>query len=113
MATYNRNKYLAEQLDSILNQTYSNFELVISDDGSTDGAEMTLKEYQKKDARIKLARNTHERGVTSNFSEAIKRCRGDIIFLADCDDVWDVSKIAEHMLAYQDVSVQCSGCITK
>ena len=54
MATYNGEKYLVEQIESILNQTYKNIRLIISDDESKDGTKKILKEYEKKDNRIKV-----------------------------------------------------------
>ena len=54
MATYNGEKYLVDQIESILNQTYLNFNLIISDDNSTDSTKQILRDYEKKDCRIKV-----------------------------------------------------------
>ena len=88
MTTYNGEKYLAEQIDSILAQSYSDFELIISDDCSTDATRTILKEYEKKDRRIKLHFNEINLGFKKNFEQVIKLCSGGFIALSDQDDVW-------------------------
>lgn len=92
MATYNGEKYLKEQLDSIIINLDKNDELIISDDGSTDGTLEIIKKYQKSDKRIKLFEGPKE-GVKQNFANAISKCEGKYIFLADQDDVWKKNKI--------------------
>ena len=57
MATYNGEKYIEEQIDSIINQTYTNWELLIRDDKSKDNTASIIEEYEKKDSRIKLLRD--------------------------------------------------------
>lgn len=88
MATYNGEKYLAEQIDSILVQTYSDFELIICDDCSTDNTRSILKEYEQKDKRIKLYFNTTNIGFKKNFEKMLHLCTGEFIAFADQDDVW-------------------------
>ena len=90
MATYNGEKYIREQIDSILSQLSANDELVISDDGSNDDTIDIIREY--KDERIRLYHNTRH-GVTWNFENALRHSRGDVIFLADQDDVWKPGKV--------------------
>ena len=63
LATYNGEKYIKEQIESILNQTYDNFELILVDDCSTDTSVETVKEYQKKDKRIHLIENKRKSNV--------------------------------------------------
>lgn len=92
MATYNGEKYLAEQIDSILINLKKNDELIISDDGSSDNTIKIIQEYQKKDKRIKLFCGP-KKGVKQNFANAINQCSGKYIFLADQDDVWESNKI--------------------
>ncbi len=106
IAIYNGDRFLREQLDSILHQTYSNFEVVISDDGSTDDTQKILNEYAEKDKRVRWYLSTRERGVLPNFTEAISLCKGEIIFLSDCDDVWYPNKIEKHVDAYKDKKIK-------
>lgn len=95
MATYNGAKYLKDQLDSILSQTYKNIEIIIVDDCSTDDRTIQiLKEYQQLNPRlIKLIQNTVNLGVIKTFERAITYCTGDFIALADQDDIWEPNKI--------------------
>lgn len=91
MATYNGEKYIKEQLDSILSQISDNDEVIISDDHSTDGTIEVIKSYN--DGRIKVFMNSKEKGYTRNFENALEKASGDIIFLSDQDDVWMDDKV--------------------
>ena len=88
MATYNGEKYLREQIDSILNQTIQDFELIVCDDCSTDTTWNILLDYQVQDKRIKCYRNEENLGFKKNFEKAIKLCTGEYIALSDQDDIW-------------------------
>jgi glycosyltransferase involved in cell wall biosynthesis len=92
MATYNGEKYLEQQIDSILSQLGSEDELIISDDHSSDQTLAFIERYIKEDHRVKLFMN-EESGVTSNFENAIKRTQNEIIFLSDQDDIWKPEKV--------------------
>jgi glycosyltransferase involved in cell wall biosynthesis len=95
MASYNGAKYIVTQLDSIKNQTMSPDEVIISDDGSTDSTQQIVKDYISENHLTgwKLIKNTREKGFYNNFFNALEAVSGDIIFLADQDDVWDIHKI--------------------
>jgi glycosyltransferase involved in cell wall biosynthesis len=95
LCTYNGEKFLVKQLDSILNQNYINIEVIITDDCSSDTTRQILETYQKKDERIKLYFNETNLGYTKNFEKAIKLCTGKYIALSDQDDIWEKSKISE------------------
>lgn len=88
MTTYNGEKYLSEQINSILRQTIKEFELIICDDCSKDNTRQILKEYSKNDNRIKIFFNEQNLGYVKNFEKAVSLCSGDYIALADQDDVW-------------------------
>lgn len=100
MATYNGEKYIQEQVDSILSQLSSEDELIISDDHSSDGTVSIVEKYIKEDSRVKLFFN-EEKGVTSNFENAIKRTSNDIIFLSDQDDIWKPEKVKTVLSYYE------------
>jgi glycosyltransferase involved in cell wall biosynthesis len=91
MAVYNGEKYLAKQLDSILNQLEATDEIVASYDKSTDNSLALLEDYAKKDPRVKVFINENK-GVAGNFGNAVKNCTGDYIFICDQDDIWQENK---------------------
>lgn len=93
MATYNGEKYLRQQLESILPQLSEEDELVISDDHSTDSTDLIVKNLC--DSRIIYLKNTLQAGVAHNFENALRHAHGDIVFLSDQDDVWLPAKIKE------------------
>lgn len=109
MTTYNGEKFLKEQLDSIVNQTYKNLEIIICDDYSTDNTIDIIKDFQKRDRRIKLYQNEKQLGVLKNFEKAISLCSGEYIAISDQDDIWVTNKIEimlseieENILIYHD-----------
>lgn len=91
MTTYNGEKFIERQIDSILSQMKDD-ELVISDDGSTDNTLEILRKYATIDGRIKITYGPKS-GVVKNFEHAIKNCKGEIIFIADQDDEWFPNKL--------------------
>jgi glycosyltransferase involved in cell wall biosynthesis len=90
MCTYNGEKYLREQLDSIIDQTYPIFEIIVQDDCSTDGTLFVLSEYEP---RIKILKNKENKGYNENFKSVLYKARGDLIVIADQDDIWTKDKI--------------------
>lgn len=100
IAVYNGEKYLAQQLDSILVQLDEQDEVILSDDGSDEGTLTILKNYAEKDARICLIEGPRS-GVIANFEQAIKKAQGDYIFLADQDDVWLPEKVADTLAFFE------------
>lgn len=106
MATYNGEKFIKKQLDSILHQLKEDDEIVISDNDSSDDTIKIIKSYNDKRIRIlsykcdreklttKLRR---DKNITNNFENALRYCRGDIIFFSDQDDVWFDTKVIEQL----------------
>lgn len=101
MATYNGEAYIKEQVDSILKNLSNTDELVISDDGSTDGTLQILDDYQ--DPRIKIFRGPHA-GFVKNFENAIKHSKGQYIFLSDQDDLWAANKVEKVIQCFEDTN---------
>ena len=98
MATYNGEKYLVEQLDSIINQTYHNWNLLIRDDNSTDKTLEIIQDYQKKDNRIKLLKdNKGNLGIVKNFEELLKSSESEFIMFSDQDDIWVENKLDMYL----------------
>lgn len=109
MATYNGAKYIGEQLDSIIHQTYSNVEIVIVDDCSKDNTVAVVEQYQEKYPFIYLHVNEKNSGVTVTFEKAISKCTGAFISISDQDDIWELNKleilvneIGEHDAVYSN-----------
>ena len=93
LSTYNGEKYLREQIDSILNQTYTNFELIVRDDGSKDNTVKIIKEYiEKSDKEITLIEGKNL-GFIKSFFDLLKRGDADYYAYADQDDIWLPNKI--------------------
>lgn len=93
MATYNGEKFLEQQIDSILEQSYQDFELIICDDMSTDNTLNIIDTYINKYPNIKLYKNTHRLGLVKNFEKVINLCKGKYIALSDQDDIWKKNKL--------------------
>lgn len=106
MATYNGKKYVCQQIESIINQTFKNWKLIIRDDGSSDGTVEKIQFYVEKDSRIYLLQNTTDKhGAYSNFWTLIEYAHSldqyDYYFFADQDDVWIVDKLSK-MINYAE-----------
>lgn len=99
MATYNGEKYVSEQIRSILPQLKDNDEIIVSDDGSSDTTLDIIKGIC--DNRIRIFINTGRHGVNSNFDNALKHARGEYIFLSDQDDVWLPGKVDKCLAELQ------------
>lgn len=101
IATYNGEKFIEEQLDSILPQLAVSDELIISDDGSKDTTLAIIKRYAEQDRRIRFFQGPGK-GVIANFEFAINQSQGDFIFLADQDDVWLPEKVQTTLKFFQN-----------
>jgi glycosyltransferase involved in cell wall biosynthesis len=95
--TYNSAKYIAEALDSVFAQTYTNYEVIVADDGSTDNTVEVLQPYLD---RITLLQLQHK-GICATRNEAIRQSHGEFIALLDSDDIWEPTKL-ELQVAYLD-----------
>lgn len=93
MATYNGEKYIKEQLDSILHQTQKVDEIIICDDCSRDRTIEIIKECKQNNTHIKLYQNKANLGYKENFKKAMSLCEGDFVFLCDQDDIWKKDKV--------------------
>lgn len=97
LPTYNGEKYLREQLDSILNQTYKNIRLIISDDCSKDSTPKILEEYRDKDERVELYLQKENIGVVKGIEFLLKKVKSNYYMLADQDDVWLPIKVEKSI----------------
>jgi glycosyltransferase involved in cell wall biosynthesis len=120
MATYNGEKYLREQVDSLLAQSYPSLEFVFVDDASSDASLAILQEYALRDSRIRFIFNPVNQGLLATFETGIRAAKGEMIALSDQDDVWMPEKISlladaidSHSLIYADSALtNAAGTIT-
>jgi glycosyltransferase involved in cell wall biosynthesis len=89
MPVYNGEPYMREALDALLAQTFTDFELIISDNASTDRTEEICREYAAKDRRIRYVRQKTNRGATANFQYVLDEAVGEYFMWAAHDDWWD------------------------
>lgn len=102
IASYNGARFLSRQIESIIDQTYSVDEIVISDDCSNDNTLNIAYHYEKLNPDIywKIFRNEKNMGFRKNFKKAISKCTGEVIFLCDQDDVWMSDKVEKMMRVF-------------
>lgn len=106
MLTYQREKILPQAIESILGQTYKNFELIIINDGSTDKTEQVVKKYQ--DRRIRYYKNDINRGIAYSRNKAANLARGEYIMIMDDDDKSEPERMAKQvdfLEKHKDISV--------
>lgn len=99
MPVYNGGKYVREALDSLLGQTYTDFEVVISDNASTDETEAICRQYAAKDSRIRYVRQAVNLGAAANFTFVLDEARGGHFMWAAADDAWDPDWVSELLSA--------------
>ena len=105
LAAYNGEKYLREQLDSILNQDFKDFTLYISDDGSSDGTLKILDEYAAKDSRVKLfPKHEPNESACRHFLYMLENIQSDLYLFCDQDDVWTGNHIGSFVEKYKALS---------
>ena len=109
MAVFNGEKYLRQQIDSILKQTISDFELIICDDCSTDGTWNLLKRFSESDDRIRIIQNNHNLGFKKNFEHAVSLCSGEYIALSDQDDIWTQDHLESLFNSIGDKFLACGN----
>ena len=97
MAAYNAEKTIEQAIQSVLNQTYRKFELLVINDASKDRTEFIVKEIAKKDSRVKLIQNLENRGVSYTRKHGLKEARGTWIAILDSDDMWANNKLEKQI----------------
>lgn len=112
LSAYNGKKYLREQIDSLRNQTWSNLEILIRDDGSTDGTEEILREYEKQYSNIRVFAGKNI-GLVQSFFELLELSDADYIAFCDQDDVWMEEKIEQAVLAIGGMEMPVLYCGNK
>jgi glycosyltransferase involved in cell wall biosynthesis len=109
---YNGEQYLRETFECISAQTFSDFEVVISDNASTDGTEGICRDFAARDRRVRYVRNLENVGMAANFRQLVQLARGDYFKLANADDRFDARLIAE-CLTILDAHPEVALCYGK
>lgn len=97
MPCYNCEKYLEEAIESILNQTYADFYLIILDDGSTDHSAQIAQDYTKKDERIKFYQNEENKGIVYTRNRGLSLCDCEFLALMDADDIATKDRLEQEV----------------
>jgi len=100
---YNRADLLPRALDSVLSQTFGDLEVLVVDDGSTDGTANLVREYEARDRRVRYLRQPHNAGVSAARNRGLREARGKFIAFLDSDDEWFPEKIAHQAVRLQDL----------
>lgn len=95
MPVYNGETFIKKALDSLLSQTFNDFELIISDNASTDGTEEICRQYVAKNHRVQYIRQSRNMGAKWNFSFVLQKARGEYFMWASHDDIWGKNFIGE------------------
>ena len=109
MATYNRASLLERSIEAIRSQTFQDWELIVSDDGSTDNTPEIMEEWEKKEKRIVYVRGGH-RGIPQTYNQGLKKGAGEYFAMADDDDPWADSEKLEKQIAFLDKHSDHVGC---
>lgn len=111
--TYNQKVFVQEAIESILMQHYPNLEIVIGDDGSTDGVQEILLQYQEKHPSLfKLILSQSNEGITANSNKILKECTGEYIAWLGGDDIWMPGKLLQQVSLMEN-NPQASLCVSK
>lgn len=106
MPAYNCEKYVVEAINSVLAQTYKNWELLVLDDGSKDNTLQIIEEFSQKDSRIKALPNGKNMGVSATRNRGIELASGDWIAFLDSDDMWEPLKLEKQFEVVENKSAE-------
>lgn len=110
---YNSSKYISQAISSVIAQTYENWEMLISDDCSTDNSREIVEEFHKKDPRIKLLRMEKNSGAGPARNNSIKEAKGRYIAFLDSDDLWKPDKLKNQIAFMNANNYQFVSCQTE
>ncbi len=112
MASYNHERYLSETIESVLNQSFKDFELIIFDDFSRDNSRVIIEDFQRKDERVKAFFHEKNRGISPTLNGLLSKASGKYIAYIDSDDVWDPLKLEKQLAILEkndSLVVWCEG----
>lgn len=114
MSVYNGQKYLAEAIESILNQTFADFEFIIIDDGSTDKSLEIIQSFSQKDNRIRIIQNEKNIGLTASLNKGISQASGEYVARMDADDISMPERLAKQVeILESDPSTVLVSCLVE
>src|SRR5690606_10832622 len=96
MPCYNAEKYITETVNSVINQTYKNWELIIVNDGSTDNSLNMIKEFAANDNRISFIDKSNS-GVSDSRNKGLEKAKGEYIAFLDADDTWELNNLEDKI----------------
>lgn len=108
MPVYNGEKFIREAIDSLLKQKFADFELIISDNASTDNTYKICLEYAERDARVKYIRQVENKGALANFNFVLEKAYGDYFMWAAADDIWSENWL-EALMSHARTGLMCFG----
>ena len=109
-ASYNSELYIEEAINSVINQTFTNWELIIIDDASTDATIEIINHFTQQNSNIKLIKNAINQGAAVSRNKGIEQAKGDYIAFLDADDLWKSQKL-EKQLAFMQAE-NCDVCFS-
>ena len=102
MPNYNGEKYVGQAIQSVINQSYTKFELIVIDDKSTDNSPCIVEQFVKKDSRVHIIYSDKNNGVAITRNIGIQRAKGEYIALIDNDDLWERDKLERQVALASD-----------
>ena len=108
MPYYKKDKYIYETIESILKQTFQNFEIIIVDDERTNQSSKIMKKLKDKDNRIIVVENKHNLGAGLSRNKAVRHSKGDYLAFCDCDDIWEKTKLETQLKFMKNTKVDFS-----
>lgn len=102
MKSYNHDRFIAEAIESVLQQDFKNLELIIVDDASTDASRQIIERYAQQDPRIRTIFHKQNLGITKVVNDGIDAARGEFIAQIDSDDVWAKDKLRKQLAVLED-----------
>lgn len=103
MPAYNASDFIGETIQSVLAQSFADWELLITDDGSNDQTVEIIQQFSLNDSRVKLLKNEHGKGPAAARNNSINRSTGDYIAFLDSDDLWKPTKLETHLFFMKNI----------
>lgn len=110
LATYNRSYLISRAIESVLVQSFKNWELIVADDGSSDETPRAVREWQKKEPRIIYTRSEVNEGISKNYNRGFRMARGEYIAMIDDDDPWRDQDKLKKQVDFLENNGEYIGC---